>query len=499
MRPPLSEIDSLPWEATYAALPDRFHARLGPTPVARPQWVRLNRPLARQLGLDPQSLAGEAGLAVFAGNRVPAGADPVAQAYAGHQFGHFVPQLGDGRALLLGELIDVDGVRRDIQLKGAGPTPFSRGGDGRAPIGPVVREYLASEAMAALGIPTTRTLAAVATGETVWRHSPEPGGVLTRVASSHVRVGTFEYFARRGDQAAVRRLADYVLVRHYPHCTWAPQPYQALLEAVATATAELIAGWMHVGFIHGVMNTDNLSVAGETIDYGPFGFLDAFDPGTVYSSIDHFGRYAFDQQPAIGEWNLARLAEALLLLLDDDPDSALDRAREILSRYRPHFEAVHRAGLRAKIGLAEARPGDDDLVHDLLRRMAAEGADWTLTFRRLGELDGTDARGDDGFRQGFRDPQAADAWLSAWRARLMAERRSDAERRAAMRAVNPAFVLRNHLAQWAVDAATERLDFAPMERLLGVLADPWSDQPEHADLARPPEMGQAVVRTFCGT
>ena len=499
MHPPLTHLDQLPWEATYAALPEGFYARVEPTPVARPQWVRLNQGLARELGMDPDPLAAPEALAVFAGNCIPVGAEPIAQAYAGHQFGHFVPQLGDGRALLLGELVDQHGVRRDIQLKGSGPTPFSRGGDGRAPIGPVVREYLASEAMAALGIPTTRALAAVTTGETVWRHAPEPGGVLTRVASSHVRVGTFEYFAQRGDRAAVRRLADYVLIRHYPRCAQAARPYEALLGAITTATAELIARWMHVGFIHGVMNTDNLSVAGETIDFGPFGFLDAFDPGTVYSSIDRFGRYAFDQQPAIGEWNLARLAEALLPLLDDDPDSAVDRAREILAGYREHFEAVYRAGLRAKIGLSESRPGDDDLVHDLLRRMAAEGADWTLTFRRLGELDGADARGDDAFRQGFRDPQAADAWLAAWRARLMAERRSDAERRAAMRTTNPAFILRNHLAQWAVDAATERLDFAPMERLLGVLADPWSDQPEHADLARPPEPGQAVLRTFCGT
>ncbi|ABM61104.1 protein adenylyltransferase SelO [Halorhodospira halophila] len=499
MHPPVSALDSLPWEATYAALPAAFHVRLEPTPVGHPRWVQLNLPLARQLGLDPERLTTPEALAVFAGNRVPAGADPIAQAYAGHQFGHFVPQLGDGRALLLGELIDVDGVRRDIQLKGAGRTPFSRGGDGRSPIGPVVREYLASEAMAALGVPTTRSLAAVATGETVWRQGPEPGGVLTRVAASHVRVGTFEYFGQRGDRSALRRLADYVLYRHYPHCAQAPRPHQALLEAVAAATAELIAAWMHIGFIHGVMNTDNLSVAGETIDYGPFGFLDAFDPATVYSSIDRFGRYAFDQQPAIGEWNLARLAEALLPLLDDDPDTAVDLAREALSGYRPRFEAAHRAGLRAKIGLAEERPGDDDLVHDLLRRMAAEGADWTLTFRRLSDLDGADARGDEPFRGGFRDPQAADDWLAAWRGRLMAERRSDAQRRAAMRAVNPAFVLRNHLAQWAVDAATERLDFAPMERLLVVLGDPFSDQPEHADLARPPEPGQAVTRTFCGT
>src|SRR4051794_12647789 len=316
-----------PFQNTYAALPASFFARVAPTPVTSPRLIKLNRPLALQLGLDPDRLASPEGAEILAGKRIPEGADPIAMAYAGHQFGHFVPQLGDGRAILLGEVIDADGVRRDIQLKGSGPTPFSRRGDGRAALGPVLREYVVSEAMAALGIPTTRTLAAVLTGEPVIRETLLPGAVLTRVAASHIRIGTFQFFAARGDVDGVRTLADHVLAQHYPEALQTAQPYGALLEGVIARQADLVARWLLVGFIHGVMNTDNMSIAGETIDYGPCAFMDAYHPATVFSSIDHHGRYAFANQPRIALWNLARLAETLLPLLADDPDKAVQEAQ----------------------------------------------------------------------------------------------------------------------------------------------------------------------------
>src|SRR5712671_857045 len=321
-------VDLFAFENSYARLPDRFFARLPPTPVAAPRLIRLNEALARDLGLDPGALATPEGIAILVGNRVPKGSEPLAMAYAGHQFGSFVPQLGDGRAILLGELVDRDGVRRDVQLKGAGPTPFSRRGDGRAALGPVLREYIVSEAFAALGIPTTRALAAVTTGETVWRETPLPGAVLTRVASSHIRVGTFQFFAARGDVDAIRRLADHVIARHYPEAVDAANPYRTLLDLVIASQAELVAKWLSVGFIHGVMNTDNMSIAGETIDFGPCAFMDAYDPGTVYSSIDTAGRYAYGNQPRIAKWNLARLAETFLPLLAEDKDAAVEEANE---------------------------------------------------------------------------------------------------------------------------------------------------------------------------
>jgi uncharacterized protein YdiU (UPF0061 family) len=340
-----------PFQNSFSRLPDRFFARVLPTPVEAPRLVRLNTQLAADLGLDPDWLASREGVEVLAGKRVPNGAEPIALAYAGHQFGHFVPQLGDGRAVLLGEVIDRHGVRRDIQLKGSGRTPFSRNGDGRAALGPVLREYIVSEAMAALGIPTTRALAAVATGEEVIRESYLPGAVLTRVAASHIRVGTFQYFAARGDVEAVRLLADHAIIRHYPEAAQADRPYRAFLEAVIARQADLIPRWLLVGFIHGVMNTDNTSIAGETIDFGPCAFLDAYDPAAVFSSIDQHGRYSYSNQPRIAQWNLARLAEALLPLLAEDQDSAVTYAEDALSAFGPRFEAVFHAGLRRKIGL----------------------------------------------------------------------------------------------------------------------------------------------------
>ncbi|TMJ72071.1 MAG: YdiU family protein, partial [Alphaproteobacteria bacterium] len=356
MLAPAEATHVFPFDNSYARLPERFFARLPPTPVTAPRLIRLNEKLARQLGLDPLELSSSAGVAMLAGNTVPDLGEPLAMAYAGHQFGHFVPQLGDGRAILLGEVVDRDGVRRDIQLKGSGPTPFSRQGDGRAALGPVLREYIVSEAMAALGIPTTRTLAAVATGETVLRETPLPGAVLTRIASSHIRVGTFQFFAARGDVDGIRDLADYVIARHYPEAAAAPNRYRALLDSVIARQSELVAKWLLVGFIHGVMNTDNMSVAGETIDYGPCAFMDTYDPGTVYSSIDTVGRYAYGNQPRIAKWNLARLAETLLPLLAEDKDAAVAAAQEAIGAFATLFESAYTAGLRRKIGLVERRP-----------------------------------------------------------------------------------------------------------------------------------------------
>ncbi len=487
-----------PFHNTYARLPERFFTRTAPTPVASPRLIRLNRPLARHLGLDPDRLASAEGVEVLAGNRVLDGAEPLAAAYAGHQFGGFVPQLGDGRAILLGEVLTGDGSRRDIQLKGAGPTPFSRRGDGRAALGPVLREYVVSEAMAALGIPTTRALAAVATGETVRRETMLPGAVLTRVASSHIRVGTFEFFARRGDVEGVRLLADHVIARHYPDAAHARHPYRALLDAVIGAQAGLIAQWLLVGFIHGVMNTDNMSVSGETIDYGPCAFLDRYDPEAVFSAIDDRGRYAYGNQPAIGQWNLTRLAECLLPLLSEDTGAAVAEAEEALSAYAASFETAYAAGLRRKIGLPTEREGDAALGRDLLTAMSANGADFTLTFRRLSDA-ALGPENDPDVRTLFADPGAFDGWAARWRQRLGRQSADGPARRAAMRAVNPAFVPRNHRVEAVIRAAVEADDFGPFEELLTVLSKPFDDQPAFGHYAEPPRDDERVYQTFCGT
>jgi uncharacterized protein YdiU (UPF0061 family) len=391
-----------------------------------------------------------------------------------------------------------DGVRRDIQLKGSGQTPFSRRGDGRAALGPVLREYIVSEAMAALDVPTTRTLAAVMTGEPVYRETALPGAVLTRVAASHIRVGTFQYFAARGDGEAVRLLADYTIRRHYPEAAEAGQPYRALLDAVVARQAELVARWLLIGFIHGVMNTDNTSVAGETIDYGPCAFMDAYDPATVFSSIDSFGRYAYGNQPRIAQWNLARLAETLLPLLAEEQEAALEAARDALTAFAPRFEAAYLGGLRRKIGLATEREEDAPLVQDLLTRMAANGADFTLTFRRLCDA-AAGPEGDAGVRALFADPAAYDAWAAGWRRRLAEEPSDAAARSAAMRAVNPVFIPRNHLVEAALDAAVGRQDFGPFEDLLEVLSHPYEDRPGLERYTAPPAPEERVLQTFCGT
>jgi serine/tyrosine/threonine adenylyltransferase len=486
------------FDNTYAHLPDRFYARLGPAPVASPGLVRVNAALAESLGLDPAELANEDGVAVLGGNRVPEGAEPIALAYAGHQFGNFVPQLGDGRAILLGEVVGRGGIRRDIQLKGSGRTPFSRRGDGRAVLGPVLREYLVSEAMAVLGVPTTRALAAVTTGEMVPRETMLPGAVLTRVAGSHIRVGTFQYFAARGDVEALRTLADYTMARHYPDAAGAAQPYRALLEAIVLRQADLIAKWLPIGFIHGVMNTDNCSVAGETIDYGPCAFMDAYDPATVFSSIDQQGRYAYGNQPRIAHWNLTRLAEALLPILSDDNDTAVATAKETLAAFALRFETAYLTAMRRKIGLATDDEGDPGLIQDLLTRMAGNGADMTLTFRRLCAA-ATGPEGDAPVRALFTDGSVYDGWAERWRARLQREPGTPAARRAAMRTVNPAYIPRNHLVEAALTAATERGDFGPFEDLLTVLSQPFEERDGLDRYAVPPEPGERVYQTFCGT
>jgi uncharacterized protein YdiU (UPF0061 family) len=478
---------SIAFDNSYARLPDRFFARQAPLPVAAPRIVRINTDLAAILGIDPAALDAE----LLGGNRVAAGSTPIAQAYSGHQFGGFSPVLGDGRAVLLGEIVAPGGQRYDMQLKGSGRTPFSRGGDGRAALGPVLREYIMGEAMHAFGIPTTRALAAVTTDQPVFRETALPGAILTRIAASHLRVGTFQYFASHGDVEGLRTLADYAIDRHYPECAG---DYPAFLRAVVARQAELVARWMLVGFIHGVMNTDNVAISGETIDYGPCAFMDTYDPAIVFSSIDQDGRYAYGNQPRITGWNLARFAEALLPLLAPAQEEAIEIAKAEIASFGIRFEAVYLAGLRRKIGLDTERDGDDDLTQDLLRHMQEGGADWTLTFRALADA----AAGDDGPARALFSPAAAfDAWAPAWHARLAAEPLPD--RTTAMRAINPLYIPRNHLVEAALAAAVQHGDYAPFETLLDVLAHPFDERPGLERFTLPPRPEERVLATFCGT
>ena len=480
--------------------------RWPPAPVPAPLLLFLNHPLALELGLDAASLDSADGAVLFAGNTVPEGAEPLAQAYAGHQFGGFSPQLGDGRALLLGEVIDRKGQRRDLALKGSGRTPFSRGGDGKAAVGPMLREVLIGEAMHALGIPTTRALAVAATGEAVRRETGTlPGAVLTRVAASHLRVGTFQYFAARGDQAALRRVLDYSIARHDPELLGTPGCELAFLAAVARRQAALIARWMNVGFIHGVMNTDNMTISGETIDYGPCAFIEAYDPAAVFSSIDHGGRYAYANQPLIARWNLARLAETLLPLLADADDEAavqavVAQATLIIDAFPAWLDAALRAGQRAKLGLADAQPGDAELADDWLVLLHQNAVDFTLAWRRLADA----AEGDELPLRALLGT-AADGWLSRWRTRCAAEDKSPAspvsgrERARRMRAVNPFVIPRNHLVEAALAAATQG-ELAPFERLLAALRRPFDETPALAPYGEPaPSEVTAAYQTFCGT
>jgi uncharacterized protein YdiU (UPF0061 family) len=489
------------FDNTYARLEQRFYARLDPTPVAAPRLIKLNVKLAQKLGIDADALMGTEGIEILAGNRVAEGSTPLAQAYAGHQFGSFVPQLGDGRANLLGEVVGRDGVRYDVQLKGSGRTPFSRGGDGRAALGPVLREYIVSEAMAALGVPTTRALAVIATGERVLRETALPGAVLTRVAASHLRVGTFEYFAARRDTDAIRILANYTIERHYPEAATAKRPYRALMDGVITRQAHLVAQWMLLGFIHGVMNTDNTSISGETIDYGPCAFMDVYDPATVFSFIDQQGRYAFGNQPRIALWNLTRLAEALLPILIEEAggeQTALDSANEALTAFSPQFQAAHVAGFRRKLGLFTQQEDDAVLAEELLKCMTANRADFTLTFRRLCDA-AASADNDEPVRALFVSPAAYDIWAVGWRRRLQEESVSADTRVREMRKANPAFIPRNHLVEAALKAAVEQQDFQPFENLLDVVTTPYENRPDLESYAVPARPEERVEHTFCGT
>ena len=498
MNSPMRAEPDFPFDNTYARLPDRFFARLPPTPVPAPRLIRVNEALASQLGLDTAALTAPAGVAVLAGNKVPSGSAPLAMAYAGHQFGAWVPQLGDGRAILLGEVVDREGQRHDVQLKGSGPTPFSRMGDGRAVLGPVLREYIVSEAIAALGIPTTRALAAVTTGEQIRRETLLPGAVLTRVAQSHVRVGTFQYFAARRDTEALRLLADYVIERHYPEVADADQPYLALYEAIIGRQAALVARWMMVGFIHGVMNTDNMSVVGETIDYGPCAFMDIYHPDTVYSSIDHAGRYAFGNQSRVAHWNLACLGQALLPLLGGDEDAAVLAAQEKLNGFPGLFDTAWLRGIRAKLGLESENDDDAALVQELLQLMAIHEADYTLTFRRLSQMGAVNGADDQPVRDLFKDPTALDAWTTRWRDRLSQESLSAREINARMLGVNPAVIPRNHLVEEAIQAAVGG-DLTVFESLIQVLTSPFDEPMRSARYMAPPRPEQVVHQTFCGT
>jgi uncharacterized protein YdiU (UPF0061 family) len=489
------------FDNTYVRLPDRFYARVDPTPVAAPRLVKVNVQLARFLRLDPDALASARGVEILAGNYAAEGSEPLAQAYAGHQFGHFVPQLGDGRANLLGEVLGLDGVRYDIQLKGSGPTPFSRRGDGRAALGPVLREYVVSEAMAAMGVPTTRALAAVATGQNVVRETVLPGAVLTRIAASHLRVGTFQYFAARGDVESTRLLADYAIARHYPEAATAKQPHRTLLDGVIARQARLVAQWMLLGFIHGVMNTDNTSISGETIDYGPCAFMEAYDPEQVFSSIDIQGRYSYSNQPHAMHWNLTRLAEALLPVLAAEAgsqDAGLASAYEALAAFGPQFEAARLAGLRGKLGLFTEHEGDAALAEDLLERMATNQADFTLTFRRLCDA-ALGSEGDAGVRELFADAAAYDSWAAGWRRRLEKESLSGEERAAMMRKASPAFVPRNHVVEAMINASVQRQDFQPFEDLLDVVSRPYEDRAGLERYSTPALPEECVTATFCGT
>jgi uncharacterized protein YdiU (UPF0061 family) len=483
-------------EHSYATLPAQCFADVAPVRVAAPQLLVFNAALAAQLDLDA-GLAGQAA-ALLSGNELPADARPIAMAYAGHQFGHFVPQLGDGRAILLGERRATDGLLYDLQLKGSGRTPFSRSGDGRAAVGPMLREYLISEAMHALGIPTTRSLAVVATGERVLREEPLPGAVLTRVAASHLRVGTFEYFAVREDLDALRALLAWAIHRHAPQLATAPAPALAFLQWVADQQAALVAQWLGAGFIHGVMNTDNMALSGETIDYGPCAFMDHYDPKTVFSSIDHRGRYAYGNQPAIAQWNLARFAETLVPLIDADQNVAIQGATAVISRFPGIFEAQYQQLLRAKLGLTGMRETDALLASGFLSLLQAARADFTLGFHYLSEAAMGEAH-EGPLRALLGQAEPLADWLQGWRLRLQADALAPAARHATMRRVNPTFIPRNHLVEAALRAASDGDDLAPFRDLLAVIQLPLQDHPGRESWMQPPRDDERVAATFCGT
>lgn len=475
----------LNFDNSYARLPNHFYSKTSPVAVSNPKLIELNTNLAKDLGLNLKELKTKQGAEFFAGNYIAPGSMPIAMAYAGHQFGSFVPQLGDGRAILLGEIIDQKSKRLDIQLKGSGQTTFSRRGDGRAALGPVIREYIVSEAMHALNISTTRSLAFVTTGEQVFRETALPGAIITRIASSHIRVGTFEYFAARGDLEALKALSDYTIARHYPECAATENPYISLLKEVLTAQAKLVASWMHVGFIHGVMNTDNTSIAGETIDYGPCAFMDEYNPAQVFSSIDQNGRYAYINQPYIAQWNCARFAETILPLFNNDIEKSFEIAEDIIKTFPSIYSSYWLDGIRKKIGLLTAQADDDKLIKDLLTIMHQSNADFTNTFRNLANSK-------------IDNPKFLE-WKKAWQIRLDSENKNFKEHTKLMNSVNPAFIPRNHLVERVIKSAVEDNDFSPLKTILNILNKPYNNQTKFLDYTTLPNDEERVAATFCGT
>lgn len=477
-------------ENTYTSLPEKFFTKQNPSHVPSPKLIKLNYPLIESLGLNANNLESTDGVDIFAGNKIPEGATPIAQAYAGHQFGHFT-MLGDGRAVLLGEHVTPKGERFDIQLKGSGRTPYSRGGDGKASLGPMLREYIISEAMNALGIPTTRSLAVVTTGEPIIRETRLPGAILTRVASSHIRVGTFQYASEWGTVEELRELADYTLKRHFKEGDNKGNPYLFLLQEVIKKQAKLIAKWQLVGFIHGVMNTDNMTISGETIDYGPCAFMDTYDPGTVFSSIDIQGRYAYGNQPGIAAWDLARFAEALLPLLHINQDEAVKLAQNEISKFANLYKENWLSGMRAKLGIFNEEDEDEELIENLLNIMKEYGADYTNTFLALtfDKIEGTELSGRDEFNK----------WYELWQKRLERQEESKDDSKELMKNNNPAVIPRNHRVEEALDAAVKDGDYSVMDRLLDALSKPYDHSKEQEHYATLPEPSNCKYRTYCGT
>jgi uncharacterized protein YdiU (UPF0061 family) len=485
---------AIDFDNSYIKLPVRFYTRQPPVPVSRPALIAVNHALAEHLGIDPDWLESSEGVNVIAGNELPEGSEPIATVYAGHQFGHWNPRLGDGRAVLLGEVIAKDGERYDIQLKGSGITPYSRNGDGRAPLGPIVREYIVSEAMAALGIPTSRTLAAVTTGDAVYRESRLDGGVLARVAKSHIRIGTLQYFASLDDREALKLLVDHIIERHYPQARTSDNPVLSMYRQIMQRIAHLVARWQSIGFIHGVMNTDNMLLSGETIDYGPCAFMDTFDSAALYSSIDHQGRYAYRNQPPISHWNLGCLGQTLVPLLADDADTATELAQQAVNQFPDLYYKEHQNIFNRKLGLATIKDGDDELVNDFLDLLEKGRCDFTLAFRRLSELPGNSER----VKPLFDFPDSFGDWLARWQARCALEDVSSEVRHDQMTSTNPAFIPRNHLVEQSIEMAYAG-DFSLFHRLNKRLLNPFQYDKDDIDLATPPNPEQIVTQTFCGT
>ena len=482
------------FDNSYIKLPERFYTRQPPVPVSSPGLIAINHALAEYLRIDPEWLESSEGVDVIAGNQLPDGAEPIATVYAGHQFGHWNPRLGDGRALLLGEVIAKDGERYDIQLKGSGITPYSRNGDGRAPLGPILREYIVSEAMAALGVPTSRTLAAVTTGDPVYRESRLDGGVLARVAKSHIRIGTLQYFASVEDREALKLLVDHVIGRHYPQARTSENPVLSMYQQIIQRIAHLVARWQSIGFIHGVMNTDNMLLSGETIDYGPCAFMDRFDSAALYSSIDHQGRYAYRNQPPISHWNLGCLGQTLIPLLTDDAEAATELAQKALNQFPDLYYEEHQQLFNRKLGLSAVKQGDDELIKDFLDLLETNRCDFTLAFRRLSEL----PVNSDSVKSLFDFPDPFGDWLARWRARCELEEVSNEARHRQMTCTNPAFIARNHLVEQSIEMAYNG-DFSLFQRLNERLLKPFEYDKDDEDLATPPKPEQIVKQTFCGT